>query len=564
MILLALFLLFLVMVSPAQAVENPIAVNNNKYGIHVADVNEFDEVSKLVNSHGGDWGYITLVIQENDRNIDKWQAIFDKLRRLHLIPLVRLATQPEEDYWQCPGQDEADEWVDFLASLNWPTQNRYVILFNEPNHSQEWQNQLDPKSYADILVGFSQALKDKSDDFFVLPAGLDFSASTDGKSMNAAEYLRQMILYKPEICQSIDGWTSHSYPNPGFSSSPLKTGRGSLSSYKWELNYFKTLGCSRDLPVFITETGWLHSEGQDKNRRLLTPEQVAKYTQIAADRVWSDPQIAAVTPFIFSYQSSPFDHFSWKVLGASDFYPHYYAYQNIKKTPGQPVQEEKFSVENSLIPDSLVAESVYELSLEIKNTGQSILSESEGYNLVVKPDEFSSLIEVLPVLEPGQTGSIKIHLKTPSQPGKYQLSLFLTRRQSQIELLKKQVIIIPPSLSLNLQLGWRVNNSADGVKILVYNNDEKIVYEFANQKLEHGHLDLDRLFNIVPGQEHRVVGIVPFYLPEQRIVRFNSGENIIDLPRFIPLDFNQDGQLSLADYVASFKLSPTSLRKLVF
>jgi len=563
MILLFVFLLFFVMVSPAQAIKNPTQTANNQYGIHVADVNELDQVARLVNSNGGDWGYVTLVIQENDQNLDKWQVVFDKLRRLHLIPLVRLATQPDQDYWQYPRQDESDDWVDFLNSLNWPTKNRYVILFNEPNHSQEWQGNLDPKAYADILLSFSNTLKEKSDDFFILPAGLDFSASNDGKSMDAAEYLRQMILYQPEICQSIDGWTSHSYPNPGFSSHPLKIGRGSLSSYKWELNYLKDLGCSRDLPVFITETGWIHNQSQSGSG--LTPDQISQYIQIAGQNIWSDPQIVAVTPFIFSYQSKPFDHFSWKVLGKSSFHPHYYAYKNLIKTAGRPNQKEVFRLNSNNISKTLVTGSVYEINLNITNIGQTILSNSEGYKIVVKPEEFSFLSEPLPHLEPGQTGTIKIHLKTSNQPAKKNLQINLSRWGRQTQIISQSVSLVPPpSLNLNFQLGWRKDNSADDVKVLIYNHDEKIVYEFGGQKLEHGRLDLDRLFNVIPGKNHRVVGIVPYYLPKQKIVQLNSGENIIDLSRLIPLDFNQDGCLSLADYPASFKLKPFQLRQLIF
>ena len=60
---------------------------NNKFGISLAqpNIDQFSQVKELVNSNGGDWGYVTLIIEEKDRNKEKWQAIFDKLRRLHLI-----------------------------------------------------------------------------------------------------------------------------------------------------------------------------------------------------------------------------------------------------------------------------------------------------------------------------------------------------------------------------------------------------------------------------------------------------------------------------------------------
>ncbi|PIV62699.1 hypothetical protein COS12_01355, partial [Candidatus Roizmanbacteria bacterium CG01_land_8_20_14_3_00_33_9] len=67
---------------------------NNKFGIHLAQPHhdEIKKAAELVNSNGGDWGYVTLIIQENDRSVQKWQEIFDLLRQYHLIPIIRLAT----------------------------------------------------------------------------------------------------------------------------------------------------------------------------------------------------------------------------------------------------------------------------------------------------------------------------------------------------------------------------------------------------------------------------------------------------------------------------------------
>ena len=125
------FLLFGVF-GPVRAAENePV---NNKFGIHLAVPSEQDlqAAAALVNSNGGDWGYVTVVMEENDRDLGKWQGIFDRMRELHLIPIVRLATSPEGDHWRRPSADEAQIWAEFLNSLNWVVKNRYVVLFNEP------------------------------------------------------------------------------------------------------------------------------------------------------------------------------------------------------------------------------------------------------------------------------------------------------------------------------------------------------------------------------------------------------------------------------------------------
>ena len=168
---LALLFLFTISATPVPAFYDPLSRVNNKYGIHIIDENDLMSAAALVNSSGGDWGYVTLVIPENERKQEKWQTAFNEMRRLHLIPLIRLATELEGDTWTKPEENQAEIWADFLDSLNWPIKNRYVIIFNEPNHRKEWGGELDPTAYADILDKFISALSNKSEDFFILPAG---------------------------------------------------------------------------------------------------------------------------------------------------------------------------------------------------------------------------------------------------------------------------------------------------------------------------------------------------------------------------------------------------------
>ncbi len=320
---------------PVQAIYDPLSVPNNKYGIHIVDPSDIANVATLVNSSDGLWGYVTLVISEGDRNTEWWSKHFSLLKRLHLIPIVRLATYTEGSGWVKPKKEDASEWVRFLKDLPWPTKNRYVIPFNEPNHAGEWGGSVSPEEYADIFIAFANALKEESGDFFILPAGLDASAPNGLTTMDEETYVRRVIAAKPEFLDLLDGWTSHSYPNPGFSGSPYASGRGTLRTYEWELTLLKNLGLKKDLPVFITETGWAHT-GFDWKSRLLSPETVASYITIASKTVWNDPRIAAVTPFLFQYQQPLFAMFSWLIPGNREPYPFYLAYQSIPKVSGDP------------------------------------------------------------------------------------------------------------------------------------------------------------------------------------------------------------------------------------
>jgi len=327
-IFLIVAVLFHLLAGTAQAIYDPLSVPNNKFGIHVADPNDISKVKELVNSSQGDWGYVTLVIPENERKPDVWQPVFNRMKKDHIIPIVRLATRVEGGSWMKPTLTDANVWVNFLKNLPWPTKNRYIIIFNEPNHAKEWGGEISPNEYADVLVTYAQALKRASEDFFILPAGLDASAPNSRDTMDEELFLRWMIAREPQLAGVIDGWTSHSYPNPGFSGSPYAQGRGTLRTFEWELGLLANLGIYKNLPVFITETGWAHSR--------LSPDQVSEYLTIASQTAWNHPKIAAVTPFLFNYQDSLFSMFSWLHLVTREPYSFYRSYQQIAKVRGEP------------------------------------------------------------------------------------------------------------------------------------------------------------------------------------------------------------------------------------
>ena len=561
----ALLLSLLLMLFPARvfAKYDPTSVPNNKYGIHIVDVNDMPDAANLVNSSGGDWGYVTLVMQDDDRNFEKWQGVFNRMRRFHLIPIVRLATHVDGDHWIIPGQASIEDWTRFLNSLNWPTENRYVILFNEPNHANEWGGALDPEGYADIAEKFTQALHHTSEDFFVMPAALDVSASSDGASMDAAVFYSRMVSKDPGLYTDADGLASHSYPNPGFSGSPFATGRGTLTSYRWELAELQTLGITKTLPVFITETGWVHAEGVVQNPSLLSSDQVGNDLKIAASSVWQDPRIVAVTPFVLNYQDYPFDHFSWRKLHSGDFYSQYSAYQSIEKVAGEPKQREKFTLKNRLMPQKLVAGSSYALSASLENSGQSILSEQDGYALSFSAKgDFSMVADPLPILEPGQSGLLSIHLQTPHTPGVYPYTIALHHNNQEIPLEKESVRIVPPpGVTVSVQLGWRKLNNATDATVLVY-DDKTLLRKVSGVTVKNGQTTVPDLTNIVPGKKYRIVVLLPYYLPRQAIVTLGSNNTAVSMPRMLPLDFNRDGALTPADILALLNLKPNFILSL--
>ena len=552
MIAILLFLFTLLFPPKTYAMYNPTSVPNNKYGMHIVDTNDIVDVAPLVNSAGGDWGYVTMVLSDSDRDHDRWQNIFNDLRRSHLIPIIRLATHVEGAGWVKPQKDRFYEIVTLLNNLNWPTENRYVILYNEPNHANEWGGDVNPEDYAEDLVTFTTALKKANADFFILQAGLDASAGNDGEAMDEADYLRRMIAAKPELLTLIDGWTSHSYPNPGFSGSPYATGRGTLTTYQWELSYLSSLGLTKKLPVFITETGWQHAEGKSYTRGFLSSDQVGLNLRIASQTMWLDPEIAAITPFIFNYQDIPFDHFSFKQLGNGLFYSEYGAYQDIVKIKGTPAQRESYTLLSDILPKTLVEHSHYALTATVKNNGQGILNPNDGYELFVT--DGSS--DPLPIVEPNDTGFITIHLATPNRAGTFPVSVTVRHNGKNMLLQHRDITLVPPpTVEIHAMLGWRKTGDASNVTILLYEKNT-LVQKFTGLTMKNGVVSSAGLTSIIPGNPYRVVTLVHGYLPRQTITTLGEQKTSLYPNRFLPLDFNNDGAFTFADILALMHMSP--------
>ena len=90
-VLFLFILLFLQ--NDAFAIVDPRNVPNNKVGVGIlSPESEIEEASRMVNNNG-DWGYVLIVIKKSERNIDRWQSIFNQLLKNHLIPIVRIANR---------------------------------------------------------------------------------------------------------------------------------------------------------------------------------------------------------------------------------------------------------------------------------------------------------------------------------------------------------------------------------------------------------------------------------------------------------------------------------------
>ena len=160
-------------------------------------------------------------------------------------------------------------------------------------------------------------------------SGLDNAAPNDGKKyLDNFIFLKKMISHDPQIFDKIDGFASHSYPNPGFIAPPLPKKLEGITTYQYEYAYINS-HATHKIPTFITETGWDSSK--------LPESVVAKYYKIAYDEFWGNDKdkIVAITPFLLNSQGGAFDIFSFVKNGQITEY--YSASEKMTKTKGEPL-----------------------------------------------------------------------------------------------------------------------------------------------------------------------------------------------------------------------------------
>jgi hypothetical protein len=290
----------------AYATEYPLNKPNNKMGIHILFDSELTKAAQLVNSSGGDCGYVVIPIQVGDKDLVKWQKFMHSAKQYHLIPILRLSTEGDAfntSVWRKPTYMDIIDFANFLDSLDWPVKNRYVIVFNEVNRGDEWGGAINPAEYADLLSFAVAVFRSRTPDFFVISAGLDNAApNRPPLYMNEYDYMRAMNTAVPGIFNQVAGLASHSYPNPGFSQPPSNTSTMGIGSFSFERQLAKTLS-QKDLPIFITETGW-------STQAVSLDTQLAYYWQ-AFNTVWNDPNIVTVAPFLLQGSGGPFQKFSF-------------------------------------------------------------------------------------------------------------------------------------------------------------------------------------------------------------------------------------------------------------
>ena len=274
------------------------------FGAHVLRAEEMSRVAELLGPQNQQPVYVTVPFTLADtQRLVVWQQAFDRAREKNVIPIVRLATEfnSETQAWEVPTKKNIVDFSRALNSLQWPQEQRHVILFNEPNHAKEWGGKIDPHEFARISLFAAQWFQTDQKSYVVLPAAMDLAAPDGKVTKEAFGYWREVLGSKPELLDMLSAWNSHSYPNPGFASAPQRTAQNSLRGFQHEISFLQRYS-SRDWSVYITETGWDSSAISDR--------QLLPYYRYAIANIWSSSQVVAVTPFLLAGSPGPFSGFS--------------------------------------------------------------------------------------------------------------------------------------------------------------------------------------------------------------------------------------------------------------
>ncbi len=285
---------------------NPVAAVQDKImGVHILGPSDLDYATQLLklDQESNQWHFLTVPLTLDDMNRhDYWQDFFRKLKKYKFIPIVRLATRVKDGVWQQPNRKQIVGMFNFMNQLDWPQEERLIIVFNEVNHAKEWGDKIEPIPYAQVLEFTANWAHTEEANYKVLPAAMDLAAPNGPDTMEAFTYLDQMYQYNNRIFSHVDFWNSHSYPNPGFSSSPAQTGKNSIRGFEHELEYLKKK-TGNDYKVIITETGWVDNR--------YTRPWLTQYYLYAMQHVWTHPQVIGVTPFLLRGAPGPFSTFSF-------------------------------------------------------------------------------------------------------------------------------------------------------------------------------------------------------------------------------------------------------------
>jgi hypothetical protein len=323
---LAFALLLLAPPTDARAQSAPPASppGNNPVGINLVRWTEppfLRAAAELVNSNGGDWGYVTIVVVDDDRrDPQRFQRLLDLCALYHLTPIVRVGTafNPALQAWNHPGNYDAYLWRVFFGQIRWPTALHYLLVGNEPNLGREWGGAVDPAGYARYLATWIDVFA-SDPRYRIFNAALDASNDTLlPDRMDEFEFIEGMRAAVPNLFARLHGWAS----------SPYHFWWGTELRYTYRAYETELEAIGRELPVIVTEFHPAHVDDA---------LQIAGYYETAFSHWLADPRVIAATPMFWNPESNRFWMYGVNGDGSvAQPSPTYFRIKSFPKVAGSP------------------------------------------------------------------------------------------------------------------------------------------------------------------------------------------------------------------------------------
>jgi GH35 family endo-1,4-beta-xylanase len=316
--------------------QQQVQTTNPKIGVHTRLTDEVEpwkiqRTFEMVREMGAPWvvEYFLWAAHEPARGVYDWShadLVVDHARNQGLTVIARLGYVPE---WARPPKTSAlyldqsgyDAYASFVGAFVQHFKGRvgHIIIWNEPNLSQEWgYRPPDPAAYAELVRRAYLAAKQADPEIVVLAGALAPTLAPPGSewAMNDLDYLQAM--YDAGAGPYFDGLAVHSY---GWTFSPDEPPSPDAVN-------FRRVELVRDLmvrngdaakPIYITEAGW---NDHPRWTKAVRPAQRAAYTIQAYEKVLRDwPWVEMIAIWAFRYPRPAGTYQDYYTFVDGDFRP---------------------------------------------------------------------------------------------------------------------------------------------------------------------------------------------------------------------------------------------------
>lgn len=536
-----------------------------KAGVHLISPsdNHFEMAADLINGpdREGEYCFVTLVATRKEMNTEYLQRVNNLAREHHIQIIYRI----EEGFtangtWLMPNEKTVQTFIDAMSEITLANKDVYVVLGNEPEHAAMCGG-CTPESYVDWADKALDMLNAAPFNAIVMLAGHDvYSPQNPPDYYDAGIFHERMYKHKGEVLCKIDAGAFHSYPPGDFRGNGFGAGRYSPRGYEWELEIMKKFapeGCKdhiENLPVFITETGYKVGQGG------VDDQTAYEHMRGILEYYANDDQVVASTAFVFIACGEPFTPFAIAGCEGTDLNGVGQAIRDMPKIKGSVNHE--FKAHTTLeCPKDLVENLDVLCVFEAKNLGTDIWKGSDGdYELSLIGFDgkgfhgprysFSTLREV----KPGETLKAQLRYNPGTKIGEHPVIIGLAKNgtflqaltQAKLQAFEAPVLVVQ---SENI-LGAKTTADEESVQVQVFNENEKVIFRKKVAAVD-GVLNVGKVGGVGFTGCYRVVLLVEGNLPVQKgCVPFDKGENIVEMPRLLPLDTDKDGKLSLSDILS--------------